>query len=155
MLLKTITAFTIAHSLTLAAATLGWVQVAQAPVEAVIALSILFLASELAKRHQRQAGLTERYPWALAFIFGLLHGLGFAGALREVGLPQSDIALALFTFNVGVEMGQLIFVGAVLLVVAALRRISMPAPAWIRTLPAYCIGTMAMFWWLQRMAPLF
>jgi hydrogenase/urease accessory protein HupE len=154
-LVKTITAFTVAHSITLGAATLGWVHIAQPPVEAVIALSILFLASELAKQRRGHAGLTERWPWIVAFTFGLLHGFGFAGALREVGLPESDIPLALLTFNVGVEIGQLLFVGAVLLALTALRRVFLRLPAWIQAAPAYGIGTMAAFWWLQRMAPLF
>ena len=155
MLVKTITAFTVAHSITLAAATLGWMRVAQPPVEAVIALSILFLASELAKQRRGDAGLLERYPWIVAFIFGLLHGFGFAGALREVGLPAADIPLALLAFNVGVEGGQLMFVGAVLAALAALRRLLRQLPQWMHAVPAYAIGTMASFWWLQRMAPLF
>jgi len=155
VLVKTITAFTVAHSVTLAAATLGWVHVPQPPVEAVIALSILFLASELAKQRRGHAWLMERYPWIVAFTFGLLHGFGFAGALREVGLPVSDIPLALFTFNVGVELGQLLFVGTVLLAMVALRRFLSRVPAWAHSMPAYGIGTTAAFWWLQRMAPLF
>jgi hydrogenase/urease accessory protein HupE len=155
VLVKTVTAFTVAHSVTLAAATLGWVHVPQPPVEAVIALSILFLASELAKQRRGHAGLMERYPWVVAFTFGLLHGFGFAGALREVGLPEGDIPLALFTFNVGVEIGQLVFVGTVLLALAALRNVLSRVPAWAHAMPAYGIGTMAAFWWLQRMAPLF
>ena len=110
LLLKTITAFTIAHSITLASAVLGFVQVPSAPVEAVIALSILFLASELAHGRHGKERLTERYPWVVAFTFGLLHGFGFAGALSAVGLPQNEIPLALFQFNVGVEIGQLMFV---------------------------------------------
>ena len=154
LLVKTITAFTIAHSITLAAATLGWMRVFQPPVEAVIALSILFLASELAKQHRGDAGLMERYPWIVAFIFGLLHGFGFAGALREVGLPESDIPLALFTFNVGVELGQLLFVGTVLVALAVLRRFLTRVPAWMHAMPAYAIGTMASCWLLQRMAAL-
>jgi hydrogenase/urease accessory protein HupE len=154
LLVKTITAFTIAHSITLAAATLGWMRVSQPPVEAVIALSILFLASELAKQHRGDAGLMERYPWIVAFIFGLLHGFGFAGALREVGLPESDIPLALFTFNVGVELGQLLFVGTVLVALAVLRRFLTRVPAWMHAMPAYAIGTMASCWLLQRMAAL-
>jgi hydrogenase/urease accessory protein HupE len=155
LLVKAITAFTVAHSVTLGAATLGWVHVPQPPVEAVIALSILFLASELAKQRHGHAGLIEHYPWIVAFTFGLLHGFGFAGALREVGLPENEIPLALLTFNVGVEIGQLLFVGTVLLALAALRRLFLRVPAWIHATPAYGIGTMAAFWWLQRMAPLF
>src|SRR5512139_2441714 len=154
LLVKTITAFTVAHSITLAAAALGWVRVQQAPVEAVIALSILFLASELAKQRHGEAGLMQRYPWIVAFIFGLLHGFGFAGALREVGLPESDVPLALFTFNVGVEIGQLVFVGVVLFLLAGLRRVKRWVPAWADAVPAYGIGTIAAFWTLQRIAPL-
>jgi hypothetical protein len=140
---------------TLGTATLGWVHVPQPPVEAVIALSILFLASELAKQRHGHAGLIEHYPWIVAFTFGLLHGFGFAGALREIGLPENEIPLALLTFNVGVEIGQLLFVGAVLLALAALRQFLLRLPAWVHATPAYGIGTMAAFWWLQRMAPLF
>jgi hydrogenase/urease accessory protein HupE len=155
LLVQAITAFTLAHSVTLGAATLGWIHVPQPPVEAVIALSILFMASELAKQRHGRAGLIEHYPWIVAFTFGLLHGFGFAGALREVGLPENEIPLALLTFNVGVEIGQLLFVGAVLLALAASRRFFLRLPARIHATPAYGIGTMAAFWWLQRMAPLF
>jgi hydrogenase/urease accessory protein HupE len=153
LLVKTITAFTVAHSITLAAATLGWMRVSQAPVEAVIALSIVFLASELARRGRAEASLTERHPWLVAFVFGLLHGFGFAGALREVGLPESDVPLALLTFNLGVEAGQLLFVAGVLLVLNAGRRLS--APPWMHALPSYAIGTIATAWLLERMVPLF
>jgi hydrogenase/urease accessory protein HupE len=154
MLVKTITAFTVAHSVTLAAATLGWLHVPQPPVEAVIALSILFLARELAKQRLGQAGLMNRYPWMVAFMFGLLHGCGFAGALRAVGLPEADVPLALLTFNVGVETGQLMFVGAVLVLRGALRPFATRIPRWAHALPAYGVGSVAAFWWLQRMAPL-
>ncbi len=106
-LVKTVTAFTVAHSITLSLATLGFVRVPPAPVEAVIALSIVFVAVEIGHSRQRRPGLTERAPWVVAFTFGLLHGFGFAGALSEIGLPQLDIPLALFSFNVGVEIGQL------------------------------------------------
>ena len=114
--MKTVTAFTVAHSITLGVATLGFVHMPQAPVEAVIALSILFLATELAKKHDARPRLTERYPWIVAFAFGLLHGFGFAGALSQVGLPQTDIPVALLMFNIGVEAGQLLFIGVVLAV---------------------------------------
>ena len=110
-LLGTITAFTVAHSLTLAAATFGWVQVPQAPVEAVIALSIMFVAVEILHRQRGRTGIATRKPWVVAFVFGLLHGLGFAGALREIGLPDDAIPLALAFFNVGVEAGQLLVCG--------------------------------------------
>ena len=113
-LLLTVTAFTIAHSITLAAASLGFVNVPTAPVEATIALSIVFLASELLRDPHQRSDITQTYPWLVAFSFGLLHGLGFAGALAEIGLPHGQIPLALFSFNVGVELGQLAFIAAVL-----------------------------------------
>src|SRR4029077_11906046 len=116
MLLATITAFTVAHSITLSLATLGVVHVPGPPVEATIALSIILLACEIVRLRHGEPSLTSRWPWAVAFTFGLLHGFGFAGALAELGLPQGDIPLALFSFNVGVEIGQLVFVGAVLAV---------------------------------------
>lgn len=152
LLVKTVTAFTIAHSITLALATLGYVNVPSAPVEAVIALSIVFVAAEIVRSRRGQSGLTERAPWIVAFTFGLLHGFGFAGALSEVGLPQNDIPMALLLFNVGVEAGQLAFVAVVLAIIALVRRIRLPAPEWARLLPPYAIGTAAMFWVIQRVA---
>lgn len=149
-LVKTITSFTLAHSITLGVATLGFVHMPQAPVEAVIALSILFLASELARREGGGPGLTERRPWLVAFCFGLLHGFGFAGALSEVGLPQAEIPLALLSFNIGVEIGQLLFVAVVLIAVRLIRPI--PWPAWSRMIPVYAIGSVAAFWCIQRVA---
>ena len=151
-LVKTITAFTVAHSVTLALATLGFVYVPQAPVEAVIALSIVFLASELARRHRGEFGLTARYPWLVAFTFGLLHGFGFAGALAEVGLPPADIPLALLTFNIGVEAGQLLFVAGVLGLLWIGRRIVASPPQWLQATPAYAIGSLAAFWLIERVA---
>jgi hydrogenase/urease accessory protein HupE len=151
-LLWTITAFTVAHSLTLAAATLGLVHVPQAPVEAVIALSIVFVAAEIVRGLQGRAGLTARAPWVIAFCFGLLHGFGFAGALAQVGLPPRAIPLALFFFNVGVEIGQLLFVGVVLAALALLHRVQSTRPKWVEALPAYVIGSIAMFWVVQRVA---
>ena len=152
MLLKTITAFTLAHSITLALATLGLVTLPGPPTEAVIALSILFLAVEIVHSRQGTITLTERYPWLVALSFGLVHGLGFAGALSEVGLPDSDIPLALLMFNVGVETGQLLFVGVVVVLRALLQRlpISWPAESW-RVLP-YAIGGTASFWVIERVA---
>jgi hydrogenase/urease accessory protein HupE len=150
LLIKTITAFTLAHSVTLAMATLGFVHVPQAPVEAVIALSIIFLASELAKQHRGETGLTTRAPWLVALTFGLLHGFGFAGALTEVGLPQSDIPLALLFFNVGVEVGQLMFVSGVLVVTWVINKMKFRRPAWVEHGPAYAIGSLAAFWFIQR-----
>lgn len=152
LLVKTITAFTLAHSLTLGAAALGYVNVPQPPVEAVIALSILFLAAELAKKKSGESSLAERRPWLVALCFGLLHGFGFAGALAEIGLPQSAIPLALFSFNFGVEVGQLLFVFAALLVIAGLNRLAASRPRWLELAPVYGIGCAAAFWTVQRVA---
>lgn len=152
LLVKTVTAFTLAHSITLAMATLGFVHVPQAPVEAVIALSILFLATELAKKRDARKGLTERYPWIVALTFGLLHGFGFAGALSEVGLPQTDIPLALLMFNVGVEAGQLLFIGVVLIVLQLGKRFLERPVAWAPQAAAYGIGGISAFWVIQRVS---
>ena len=149
-LIGTVTAFTVAHSLTLAAATLGLVHVPQGPVEAVIALSIVFVAGEIVHAHQGRPGVSQRSPWLVAFIFGLLHGFGFAGALTEIGLPEQSIPLALLFFNVGVEVGQLLFIAAILLLVAIGGRVPIPRPAWAWKVPAYCIGTIAAFWTIER-----
>lgn len=149
-LVWTITSFTAGHSVTLALASLGVVHVPQAPVEAAIALSIYFLAVELTSVRKGERTLTQRAPWAVAASFGLLHGLGFAGALAEVGLPTAEIPLALFSFNVGIELGQLAFVGAVLLAAAALRGVPVAWPRWAKALPAYGIGAMAVLWFLER-----
>jgi len=155
-LIATVTAFTVAHSLTLAGATLGFVHVPGPPVEAAIALSIVFVAVEIVHGRQGYAGLTERYPWVVAFTFGLLHGFGFASALKEVGLPESAIPVALLFFNVGVEIGQLLFVAAVFAVLALARRltrrIGMSEPAWAWRIPPYAIGSVAAFWIFQRIA---
>ena len=150
-LLATVTAFTLAHSITLAAATLGFVRVPGPPVEATIALSIVFLASELIKAHRGQPSLTARAPWLVAFAFGLLHGFGFAGALASVGLPRAEIPLALLTFNVGVELGQILFVFMALAAVWLLGRIRKDWPGWAAQLPAYGIGTIAAFWLVERL----
>ena len=150
MLVKTVTAFTIAHSITLAGATLGYISLPQKPVEATIALSIAFVASELVKARSGERRLSEDYPWIVAFVFGLLHGFGFAGALKEAGLPQTDISLALLTFNLGVEAGQLTFIAAALVVFrAASILVTVPiAPA--RLSAAYLIGTTSMVWLISR-----
>jgi hydrogenase/urease accessory protein HupE len=159
-LIATVTAFTVAHSITLAAATLGLVHVSQAPVEATIALSVVFVATEILHTAQGRPGLTARAPWVVAFVFGLLHGFGFAGALRSIGLPDKDIPVALLFFNVGVEAGQLIFIAAVVVVLSmvgrliSLRRSGDRGP-WhaeelIRTPVAYLIGATAAFWVVQR-----
>ncbi|HSF15096.1 MAG TPA: HupE/UreJ family protein [Vicinamibacteria bacterium] len=148
-LLVTITAFTLAHSITLAMATLGVVHVPQAPVEAAIALSIVFVAAEIVHGLQGRPGLTARAPWVVSFSFGLLHGLGFAGALAEVGLPERAIRLALLFFNVGVELGQVLFVGGVWAVLLV-HRPERTWPRWVQAVPAYAIGAMAMFWVIER-----
>lgn len=149
-LIWTITAFTVAHSFTLAAATLGFVSFPQAPVEAVIALSIVFVASEIAHASRGRPGLTQRKPWLVALTFGLLHGFGFAGALTEVGLPQQAVPLALLFFNLGVEAGQLTFVAGVLLIGALATRLLQSIPVWLPTASAYAIGIPASFWTIQR-----
>ena len=155
-LIATVTAFTLAHSLTLAGATLGFVHVPGPPVEAAIALSIVFVAAEIVRSRGGRAGLTERLPWVVAFTFGLLHGLGFASALNEVGLPQSAIPVALFFFNVGVEVGQLVFIASVFAVLALARQvtrlITVPQPAWAWRVAPCAIGGIAMFWVIQRVA---
>ena len=151
-LLLTVTSFTLAHSITLAAATLGLLWLPGPPIEATIALSILFLASELLKVHHGYNSLTARYPWIVAFVFGLLHGFGFAGALTEVGLPQNEIPLALLMFNVGVELGQLMFIAVTLVLIEILLRIRKQWPVWSRQLPAYCIGGLAAFWLIERVS---
>jgi hydrogenase/urease accessory protein HupE len=154
-LVATITAFTVAHSITLAAATLGHVSVSPAAVEATIALSILFLATELARRSagvtpDDGAGLTSRFPWAVAFSFGLLHGFGFAGALQEIGLPEQAIPLSLLFFNVGVEIGQLIFIAAVIGLGAVLRLLKHEHSTWAPRWAAYVIGCVSAFWVFER-----
>jgi hydrogenase/urease accessory protein HupE len=155
-LIATVTAFTIAHSITLAGATLGFVHVPQQPVEAAIALSIVFVACEIVHTRQGRLGWTERWPWMIAFTFGLLHGFGFAGALNAVGLPQTAIPVALLFFNVGVEIGQLLFIAVILSIMAMarwlIRRASIPQPAWACRVAPYSIGSVAAFWMIQRIA---
>lgn len=154
VLFWTVTAFTLAHSITLALAALGVVNVPGPPVEAAIALSILLLATEIRRSRQGEPSLTLRYPWVVAFVFGLLHGLGFAGALTEVGLPPGDVPLALLSFNVGVELGQLAFIGVVLCLIAAGSRASMPPifPRYAYASATFAIGTLAAFWFIERVA---
>ncbi|SCW63107.1 HupE / UreJ protein [Rhizobium mongolense subsp. loessense] len=151
-LVKTVTSFTIAHSITLALATLGFVHVPSPPVEAVIALSIAFVAVEIVHVRQGRRSLSARAPWLVAFAFGLLHGFGFAGSLSEIGLPVGQIPLALLFFNVGVEIGQLLFIAAVLALAALIRSAKRPLPAWLHLVPPYAIGTIAMFWVIERVA---
>ena len=149
-LLKAVTAFTLAHSITLAMATLGLVNMPSAPTEAIIALSIVFLAAEIVHKRMGMAGVTERWPWVIAFIFGLFHGLGFAGALSEIGLPQHEIPLALLMFNIGVETGQLIFIAIVLMLIALLKRLPLRLPQESWRLVPYAIGGVAAFWTIDR-----
>jgi hydrogenase/urease accessory protein HupE len=157
-LVKTVTAFTIAHSITLSAAALGYVTLPGPPVEAVIALSIVYLAHELAVRDPGSPRLAERQPWLVAFPFGLLHGLGFAGALAETGLPSEEIPSALLAFNVGVEIGQLLFVLALFALAASLRRllphrlVSGSASRVARRAVLYTMGSLSSFWLVQRVA---
>ncbi|GAA0526782.1 hydrogenase/urease accessory protein HupE [Rhizomicrobium palustre] len=150
-LLKTITAFTIAHSITLAATTLHLITVQPALIEALVAFSILFVAVELVHLYRGREGLTVRYPWVIAFTFGLLHGSAFAGALKEIGLPPNDIPLSLLLFNVGVEFGQLLFVGAAMGVIWLLSKLPRELPGWTRWVPPYAIGGFAGFWFLERL----
>lgn len=150
VLLRTITAFTVAHSITLGAATLNIVPVAAAPVEAVIALSIVYVAVELIHARRGRRGLAQRAPWLIAFAFGLLHGFGFAGALAETGLPPDNIPWALLLFNVGIEVGQLAFVAAVLtLLTVGRRHAPAVAAAFVRGTP-HVIGSLAAFWLIER-----
>jgi hypothetical protein len=151
-LIGTVTAFTVAHSLTLGAATLGFVNVPGRPVEAIIALSIVFVASEIIRARQGKPGMAQRWPWIVAFSFGLLHGFGFAGALTEIGLPAQAVPLALLFFNVGVETGQLLFIAGVGILVSIARGIKIPQPTWAWRVPAYGIGAVAAFWSVERVA---
>lgn len=153
-LILTVTAFTLAHSITLALATLGVVHVPGPPVEAAIAFSIVLVAAEILRTRAGQPSLTASRPWLIAFCFGLLHGFGFAGALADIGLPPDDVPLALLAFNVGVELGQLAFIGAVLAVVALFRRAKLGGAlaARITGLLPYAIGSLAAFWFVERVA---
>ncbi|WP_218036657.1 HupE/UreJ family protein [Sphingobium sp. EM0848] len=152
-LLRTITAFTIAHSITLALTALKLVSVNPQLIEAMVAYSILFLAVELVRKQRGKDGITQRSPWIVAFGFGLLHGAAFAGALKEIGLPEHNIPASLFLFNVGVEIGQLIFVAVVSALLWALSRLRWPVAtsrlAW--TAASYAIGSFATFWFLERL----
>jgi hypothetical protein len=149
-LLGALTAFTVAHSLTLALASLDLVHVPGPPVEGVIALSIVFLAVEIIHQLGGRPGWTARRPWAVSFSVGLLHGLGFAGALAEVGLPEADVPLALGCFNLGVELGQIAFVLAIGSIVLGVRRSRVRLPSWLPWGAAYALGTLAAFWAVQR-----
>ena len=152
MLLKTITGFTVAHSITLGVATLGYATVPEVPLNAAIALSILFLGPEIIRSWRGQTSFTIRHPWVVAFAFGLLHGFGFASALTSAGLPRTDLPLALLSFNVGVEIGQLCLVGLVLLLERSFRVLEIRWPRWAEALPGYTVGSLGAFWTIQRIA---
>jgi hypothetical protein len=155
LLLKTITAFTVAHTITLGLAAFGLLRVPALPVEAVISLSIIFLASEIVKQQRGIDTLTSRAPWVVAFSFGLLHGFGFAGTLTRIGIPHGDVPLALLLFNSGVEAGQLGFVLVYALFVYSMRTLEIAWPVPLRRVPAYTIGSIAAFWFLQRCVLMF
>jgi HupE/UreJ protein len=149
-LVRTITAFTVAHSITLAVATLGVVRVPAAPLNAAIALSILFLGPEIVRAWRGEGSFTIEHPWIVAFGFGLLHGFGFASGLTALGLPQGDIPLALLTFNVGVEVGQLAFVALIVLLTKAFGVLEVRWPRAVELVPAYVVGSLGAFWTIQR-----
>ena len=152
MLLKTVTAFTVAHSITLAVATLGYAEVPVLPLNAAIALSILFLGPEIIRSWRGQTSFTIRHPWVVAFAFGLLHGFGFASALTSAGLPRHELPLALVSFNVGVELGQVGFIGLILALERSFRILEIPWPRWVQAIPGYTVGSLGAFWTIQRVA---
>jgi hypothetical protein len=155
MLVKTITAFTVAHSITLAVATLGYASAPLAPLYAAIALSILFLGPEIMRERRGETSVTLRHPWVIAFSFGLLHGFSFASGLTDLGLARSEIPWALVCFNVGVEIGQLFFVALILLLVRSFRVLEIRWPRWAVALPPYTIGSLGAYWTIQRLVILF
>ncbi|TFH24572.1 MAG: HupE/UreJ family protein [Myxococcales bacterium] len=155
MLVRTVTAFTIGHSLTLSLAVLGFVTYPSRLIELLIALSVFLLAVELARKETAQPTLMRRLPWVIAGCFGLLHGLGFAGALTEVGLPSGEIPLALFTFNVGIEIGQIVFVVVVFATRAVVGSSGDSMPRWARQVSLYAMGSLAAFWCFERASALF
>jgi hydrogenase/urease accessory protein HupE len=155
MLLKTVTAFTVAHSTTLAIATLGYAEVPVVPLNAAIALSILFLGPEIVRSWCGETSFTIRHPWTVAFAFGLLHGFGFASALTSAGLPRQELPLALVSFNLGVECGQLCFIGLILALERSFRILEVRWPLWVQAVPGYTVGSLGAFWTVQRVALLF
>jgi hydrogenase/urease accessory protein HupE len=152
MLVKTVTAFTVAHSITLAIATLGYAQMPVAPLNAAIALSILFLGPEIVRCWRGETSFTIQHPWVVAFAFGLVHGFGFASALTSAGLPRTDLPLALLSFNVGVEMGQVAFIMLIVLLERSFRQLQIRWPRWAEALPGYAVGSVGAFWTIQRTA---
>jgi hypothetical protein len=155
MLLKTVTAFTVAHSITLAVATLGYASAPGPPLNAAIALSILFLGPEIVRVWRGQTSFTIQHPWVVAFAFGLLHGFGFASGLSTIGLPQAEIPLALLLFNVGVELGQLFFVLVILALERSFAILEMHWPRWVEAFPGYAVGSLGAFWFIQRTVMMF
>jgi hydrogenase/urease accessory protein HupE len=154
-LLKTITAFTLAHSITLGIATLGYARVPLPPLNAAIALSILFLGPEIVRSWRGETSLTIRYPWVVAFLFGLLHGFGFASGLSTTGMPKAELPPALLFFNVGVELGQLVFVFTALALVRSFKVLKVRWPRWVEALPGYAVGSLGAYWTIQRTVVLF
>jgi hydrogenase/urease accessory protein HupE len=152
MLVKTVSAFTVAHSITLAIATLGYAQIPIAPLNAAIALSILFLGPEIVRCWRGETSFTIQHPWVVAFAFGLVHGFGFASALTSAGLPRRDLPLALLSFNVGVELGQVAFVMLIVLLERSFRQLQIRWPRWVEALPGYTVGSLGAFWTIQRTA---
>ena len=150
MLLKTISSFTVAHSITLAIATLGYARAQGPPLTAAIALSILFLGPEMMRLQHGETSLTIRHPWVVAFAFGLLHGFGFASGLTTMGLLRAEIPIALLLFNLGVEAGQLLFVVVVLLLERSFRVLDVRWPRRLEALPAYAVGSLGAYWTIQR-----
>jgi hydrogenase/urease accessory protein HupE len=155
MLLKTVSAFTVAHSITLAVATLGYAEVPALPLNAAIALSILFLGPEIVRSWRGETSFTIDHPWVVAFAFGLLHGFGFASVLTSAGLPRHELPLALVSFNVGVELGQVGFIGIILALESSFRVLEVRWPRWAQLLPGYTVGSLGAFWTVQRLALLF
>jgi len=155
MLLKTVTAFTVAHSITLAIATLGYANIPVVPLNAAIALSILFLGPEIVRSWRGETSFTIRHPWVVAFAFGLLHGFGFASALTSAGLPHYELPLALVSFNIGVELGQLGFIALILALERSFRILEIHWPSWVEALPGYTVGSLGAFWTVQRLVILF
>jgi hydrogenase/urease accessory protein HupE len=152
MLVKTVTAFTVAHSLTLAIATFGYAEVPAPPLNAAIALSILFLGPEIVRSWRGETSFTIRHPWVVAFAFGLLHGFGLASALTSAGLSPHELPLALVSFNVGVELGQLGFVALILALERSFRVLEIRWARWAQALPGYVVGSLGAFWTIQRVA---
>lgn len=149
-LILTITAFTAAHSVTLGLAVFGWLKLPAGPIEAIIAMSIVLLAVENVHQHQGRPGITSRRPWLVSFAFGLIHGLGFSGALGDLGLPQAEIPTALLFFNLGVEGGQLLFVAAWLLLAWPLKHLTIQLPAPLKLVPHYLLGICGSYWMFER-----